>query len=132
MEQLIEGGEYTIAVLDGQALASIHIVPAGEYYDYHAKYVADDTQYMCPGLDEGERSRSARAGSSARSPDSTSGAGARVDFMRDRDGRNWLLEVNTAPGMTSHSLMPKAARRVRHRFRGIVLADPRASIPEAS
>src|SRR3546814_8309268 len=52
MEQLVKGGEYTIGVLDGRALASIHIVPAGEYYDYHAKYVAEDTQYVCPGLDE--------------------------------------------------------------------------------
>src|SRR3546814_18577799 len=52
MEQLVEGGEYTIGVLDGRALASIHIVPAGEYYDYHANYVAEDTQYVCPGLDE--------------------------------------------------------------------------------
>src|SRR3546814_15017915 len=52
MEQLVEGGEYTIGVLDGRALARIHIVPAGAYSDYHAKYVAEATQYVCPGLDE--------------------------------------------------------------------------------
>jgi D-alanine-D-alanine ligase len=108
MEQLIEGGEYTIGVLDGQALASIHIVPAGEYYDYHAKYVAEDTQYLCPGLDEaGEAEARAQAELAFAGLDLK--GWARVDFMRDRDGRNWLLEANTAPGMTSHSLMPKSA-----------------------
>jgi len=108
MEQLVEGGEYTIGVLDGQALASVRIVPAGEYYDYHAKYVAEDTQYVCPGLDDaGER----EARDQAERAFAALGlrGWARVDFMRDRDGRNWLLEANTAPGMTSHSLMPKSA-----------------------
>lgn len=108
VEQLVEGGEYTIGVLDGRALASVHIVPAGEYYDYHAKYVAEDTQYVCPGLDEvGE----AEARNQAERAFAALGlrGWARVDFMRDRDGRNWLLEANTAPGMTSHSLMPKSA-----------------------
>ena len=113
MEQLVEsdgngGGEYTIGVLDGRALASIHIVPAGEYYDYHAKYVAEDTQYICPGLDEaGEAEARDQAERAFASLDLR--GWARVDFMRDRDGRNWLLEANTAPGMTSHSLMPKSA-----------------------
>jgi D-alanine-D-alanine ligase len=108
MEQLVEGGEYTIGVLDGLALASIHIVPAGEYYDYHAKYVADDTQYVCPGLDEADESEAREQAERAFAALDLHGW-ARVDFMRDRDGRNWLLEANTAPGMTSHSLMPKSA-----------------------
>jgi len=108
MEQLIEGGEYTIGVLDGQALASIHIVPAGEYYDYHAKYVAEDTQYICPGLDAAGEAQARDQAQRAFAALDLKGW-ARVDFMRDRDGRNWLLEANTAPGMTSHSLMPKSA-----------------------
>jgi D-alanine-D-alanine ligase len=108
MEQLVQGGEYTIGVLDGRALASIHIVPAGDYYDYHAKYVAEDTQYLCPGLDEAGEAEARAQAERAFAALGLRGW-ARVDFMRDRDGRNWLLEANTAPGMTSHSLMPKSA-----------------------
>lgn len=113
MEQLIDtqgagSGEFTIAVLDGQALASIHIKPAGAYYDYHAKYVADDTQYICPGLDPAGEAEARDQAQRAYAALGLSGA-ARVDFMRDVHGRNWLLEANTAPGMTSHSLLPKSA-----------------------
>jgi D-alanine-D-alanine ligase len=109
MEELIVGDEYTVGILGATALPSIRIVPAGEYYDYHAKYVAEDTRYLCPGL-EGEaeaemRDLALRAFQAA----GCSGWG-RVDIMRSRDGRNFLLEVNTAPGMTSHSLLPKAAK----------------------
>ena len=109
MEQLIEGGEYTIGVLEGKALASIHIVPAGEYYDYHSKYISDETQYICPGLPEAEEkivqqlAERAFAGVGCR-------GWARIDFMRDKNGGIFLLEANTAPGMTSHSLMPKSAQ----------------------
>lgn len=116
MEQLIGGqgpgaGEYTVGILDGQALPSIRIVPAGEYYDYHAKYVAEDTQYLCPGL-EGEAEARIRA-LALRAFDAAGCRGwGRVDLMRDAQGRDWLLEVNTAPGMTSHSLVPKAARAI--------------------
>ena len=113
VEQLIESdggaaGEYTIGVLDGQALASIHIVPKGDWYDYNAKYVAEDTQYICPGLDEAGEVQARELAEHAFTALELRGW-ARVDFMRDRDGRNWLLEANTAPGMTSHSLMPKSA-----------------------
>jgi len=109
MEQLIEGGEYTIGVLEGKALASIHIVPAGEYYDYHSKYISDETQYICPGLPDAEEkvvqqlAEKAFAGVGCR-------GWARIDFMRDKNGGIFLLEANTAPGMTSHSLMPKSAK----------------------
>jgi len=131
MEQLIEGGEYTIAVLDGQALASIHIVPAGEYYDYHAKYEADDTQYICPGLDDaGEAEARAQAERAFAGLDLK--GWARVDFMRDRDGRNWLLEANTAPGMTSHSLMPKSAAAFGIDFEELCWRILETSMPEAS
>lgn len=111
MERLIEGDEFTIAILDGEALPSIRIVPAGSWYDYHAKYVADDTQYLCPGS-EGEAERALRtlALDAFHALDVT--GWGRVDVMRDRDGGFWLLEVNTAPGMTSHSLVPKAAAAV--------------------
>ena len=109
MEQLIEGGEFTVGILAGAALPSIRIVPAGEYYDYHAKYVADDTQYLCPGL-EPAPDAAMRALALAAFDAAGAWGWGRVDVMRDRAGGNWLLEVNTTPGMTSHSLVPKAAR----------------------
>jgi D-alanine-D-alanine ligase len=110
VEQLIEGDEYTVAVLGTEALPSIRIVPAGEYYDYHAKYVAEDTQYLCPGASGATEQQLGSLALAAFFAAGCSGWG-RVDFMRDRAGRPWLLEVNTAPGMTSHSLVPKAARQ---------------------
>lgn len=111
MERLIVGEEYTVAILGDRALPSIRIVPAGEYYDYHAKYVAEDTRYLCPGLQgEAEQALGALALAAFRAL-GCSGWG-RVDLMRDAQGGNWLLEVNTAPGMTSHSLVPKAAAQV--------------------
>jgi D-alanine-D-alanine ligase len=119
MEQLIEGGEYTVGILDGVALPSIRIVPAGEYYDYHAKYVADDTQYVCPGLEAAADAEIRALALAAFHAAGAEGWG-RVDVMRDRAGRNWLLEVNTAPGMTSHSLVPKAARAVGIDFEELV------------
>ncbi|MEZ5465815.1 MAG: D-alanine--D-alanine ligase [Lysobacteraceae bacterium] len=109
IERLIVGDELTVAVLDGESLPSIRIVPAGEYYDYHAKYVADDTQYLCPGIDDAAAENALRA-LAARAASALDVDGwCRVDVMRDREGCFWLLEVNTAPGMTTHSLVPKAA-----------------------
>ena len=110
VEQLIQGEEYTVGVLGTEALPSIRIVPAGEYYDYHAKYVAEDTQYICPGASGATEQELGSLALAAFFAAGCSGWG-RVDFMRDRAGRPWLLEVNTAPGMTSHSLVPKAARQ---------------------
>ena len=109
METLIEGDELTVAILGRQVLPSIHIVPKGAFYDYNAKYVAEDTQYICPGL-EGVAGEELRALSLAAFDALGCSGWGRVDVMRDRSGRNWLLEVNTAPGMTSHSLVPKAAK----------------------
>ena len=117
VEQLVQGEEYTVAILGAEALPSIRIVPAGEYYDYHAKYVADDTQYLCPGL-AGAAEQELQALALAAFFAVDCGGWGRVDFMRDRAGKPWLLEVNTAPGMTSHSLVPKAARQ-----RGIEFDD---------
>ena len=109
METLIEGDELTVGILGREVLPSIHIVPKGAFYDYNAKYVAEDTQYLCPGL-EGAAEAELRALALAAFDALGCSGWGRVDVMRDRQGRNWLLEVNTAPGMTSHSLVPKAAR----------------------
>ncbi|GAB2502348.1 D-alanine--D-alanine ligase [Lysobacter humi (ex Lee et al. 2017)] len=122
MEQLIVGDELTVAVVANgdahTALPSIRIVPKGEWYDYNAKYIAEDTQYLCPGLDGEAEAEIRRLAETAFEAAGCIGWG-RVDVMRDRaSGRFYLLEVNTAPGMTSHSLVPKAARQV-----GIEFAD---------
>ena len=131
IEQLIEGGEYTVGILGREALPTIHIVPPGEYYDYHAKYVSDDTQYLCPGL-RGEAEAAMRA-LALRAFDAAGASGwGRVDVMRDRNGDNWLLEVNTTPGMTSHSLVPKAARAVGIDFPGLCWRILETSLREAA
>ncbi|OHE84321.1 MAG: D-alanine--D-alanine ligase [Lysobacterales bacterium RIFOXYA1_FULL_69_10] len=116
MEQMVQGDELTVAVLASGdayvALPSIRIVPKGEWYDYNAKYLAEDTQYLCPGL-EGDDERAIGELALAAFIAAGCHGWGRVDVMRDRDtGRLYLLEVNTAPGMTSHSLVPKAARQV--------------------
>ena len=119
MEELIEGDEYTVGILGEEALPSIRIVPAGEYYDYHAKYVAETTQYICPGLDGQAEAEIGGLALQAFRAAGCRGWG-RVDVMRDRSGRNYLLEINTSPGMTSHSLVPKAARAVGIEFDELV------------
>ena len=119
MEQLVEGSELTVGILGDVALPSIRIVPAGEYYDYHAKYQAEDTQYLCPGL-EGAAETAIRALSLEAFRTAGCHGWGRVDLMRDRNGNNYLLEVNTAPGMTSHSLVPKAARQFGIEFDDLV------------
>ena len=130
MEQLIEGDELTVAILGDIALPSIRIVPKGQWYDYHAKYVAEDTQYLCPGL-EGEAEEEIRR----IALDAFRAAGCRgwgrVDVMRDRrSGQFHLLEVNTAPGMTSHSLVPKAARQAGVGFEELCWRILEQTLPE--
>ncbi len=119
VEELIVGEEYTVGVLGEEALPSIRIVPAGEYYDYHAKYVAEDTKYICPGLQGADEKAIRKLALEAFQAVGCSGWG-RVDVMRDRAGKNFLLEVNTAPGMTSHSLVPKAAKQLGVEFDELV------------
>ncbi len=110
-EQMLTGGEYTVGIFGDVALPSVRIVPAGDWYDYHAKYIADDTEYVCPGL-EGEDETRIRALALAGFRAADCSGWSRVDVMRHADGRFMLMEINTAPGMTSHSLVPKAARQI--------------------
>ncbi|MFT4247432.1 MAG: D-alanine--D-alanine ligase [Pseudomonas sp.] len=120
MEQLVEGDELTVAILGDSALPSIRIVPKGQWYDYDAKYIAEDTQYLCPGLDGADEARLGQLALAAFRAAGCRGWG-RVDVMRDRaSGAFFLLEVNTAPGMTSHSLVPKAARQLGVSFEELV------------
>ena len=109
-EKFIDGTELTAGILGGQALPLIRLETPREFYDYEAKYVADDTRYLVPCGLPAEREREIQALClKAFHALGCSGWG-RVDLMLDRAGSPWLLEVNTAPGMTDHSLVPMAAR----------------------
>ncbi len=108
-EALVDGEEYTVAILDGEALPAIKMETANEFYDYQAKYHSEETRYLCPcGLSEAEERELARLALAAFESLGCESWG-RVDFMRDRRGRFWILEVNTVPGMSGHSLVPMAA-----------------------
>jgi D-alanine-D-alanine ligase len=108
-EQYIAGPEYTVAILGDQALPSIRLETDNEFYDYEAKYISNDTRYHCPsGLTDSEEAEIAALSLRAFRSLGCSVWG-RVDVMRDADGRFFVLEVNTVPGMTSHSLVPMAA-----------------------
>ncbi|MDD3519492.1 MAG: D-alanine--D-alanine ligase [Chromatiales bacterium] len=130
-ENCLDGGEYTVSILRGHALPVIRIVPATEFYDYDAKYFRDDTRYLCPcGLaDEDEQAMQALA-LEAFSLLGCRGWG-RVDFLLDGQGRPYLLEVNTVPGMTDHSLVPMAARAAGMSFEQLVLAILEDSLTSA-
>jgi len=128
VERLITGSEYTVAVLDGQALPSIKLETDHRFYDYDAKYLAADTRYLCPcGLDA-ER-EGALQSLALRAFDSLGCEGwGRVDIMADQLGDFYLLEVNTVPGMTSHSLVPMAAKAAGLDFNQLVLGILQASL----
>lgn len=109
MEECIVGDEITVGILQGQALPSIRISTPRVFYDYRAKYESDRTQYVCPGsLNDAEEQQFRRLALAAFDELDCAGWG-RVDFMLDADRHAQILEVNTVPGMTSHSLVPKAA-----------------------
>ncbi|MBC8519902.1 MAG: D-alanine--D-alanine ligase [Gammaproteobacteria bacterium] len=119
-EKWVEGEEYTVAILGNEPLPVIRLRTPHGFYDYDAKYSAEDTEYLSPcGLDESmEKSLQAVA---LKAFDSLGCEGwGRVDIMVDRHGEPWLLEVNTVPGMTDHSLVPMAAREAGMTFSRLV------------
>ncbi len=122
VEKSIEGGgEYTACIAGELDLPIIRIVPKGEFYDYHAKYVAEDTQYLIPcGLSADEEVRLKALSRRAFDVLGCTDWG-RADFMIDANGDAYFLEVNTAPGMTDHSLPPKAARAVGIGYQALVV-----------
>lgn len=122
-ERWVTGKEYTIVILGNKALPIIRLQPhqSHGFYDFEAKYNANDTQYLCPcGLsDEHEQALQALA---LRAFDMVGATGwGRIDAMRDEQGNFWLLEVNTVPGMTDHSLVPMAAKAAGLSFEQLVL-----------
>jgi len=120
-ETFVSGDEYTVSILQGEALPSIRILPATEFYDYQAKYFRDDTQYFCPsGLSAKDEAELQAAALAAFKVTDCFGWG-RVDFMRDRaSNKFYFIEINTTPGMTSHSLVPMAARQAGMDFEELV------------
>ena len=119
-ESWITGAEYTVAILQGRALPSIRIETPQRFYDYEAKYFRDDTRYFCPsGLSAPAEQHLRNLALAAFDAAGAEGWG-RADFMMDSTGRPLLLEINTVPGMTSHSLVPMAARAVDLSFEDLV------------
>jgi D-alanine-D-alanine ligase len=120
-EQFIEGIELTAAVLGGEALPLIRLETPRAFYDYEAKYLANDTRYIVPcGLSAMEEAAVQRQVLAAFDALGCSGWG-RVDLMLDSAGRPWFIEVNTSPGMTDHSLVPMAARHAGLSFEDLVV-----------
>ncbi len=120
-ERWVVGNEYTAALLDGQVLPMIKLKTPHKFYDYDAKYDANDTQYICPcGLADDHESTLAELAKAAFDAVNASAWG-RVDFMVDENDQPWLIEVNTVPGMTSHSLVPMAAKQAGIPFDELVL-----------
>ncbi len=120
-ERFVDGPEFTVAVLDGATLPVLRLETTRDFYDYEAKYQASDTRYLHPcGLEAAaEREISELA---LRAFDALGCRGwGRVDIMQDRDGGFWLLEANTIPGLTDHSLVPMAARHAGIDFDELVL-----------
>lgn len=122
-ETWIGGGhEYTVVILGDQALPVIRMKTDRDFYDFEAKYQAHDTQYLCPcGLDAAKEKELQALALEAFEAVGATGWG-RIDAMMDEQGRFWLLEVNTVPGMTDHSLVPMAAKAAGLSFTDLVLA----------
>jgi len=128
LERWVEGDEYTVSIVDDEVLPLIKLeTPNVEFYDYQAKYFREDTVYRCPADLSAERERELGA-LCLRAFNAVGASGwGRVDLMVDRNGEPWLLEVNTVPGMTGHSLVPMAAAA-----RGIGFEDLCLRILEAT
>ena len=120
-EQFIVGAEYTVAILNGEALPPIRLQPNSDFYDFNAKYLADDTQYLCPcGLVQAKEDELKQLAKAAFNAVGAEGWG-RVDIMANAAGEFYLLEVNTVPGLTGHSLVPMAAQAAGIDFETLIL-----------
>ena len=125
-EKFVGGGEYTVGILEDKqhglsALPIVRIVPKNEFYDYEAKYLRDDTEYLCPcGLSAEKEAQIQQEALQAFRAVGCHGWG-RVDFLMDEEGSHYFLEVNTSPGMTDHSLVPMAAKAAGISFDELVI-----------
>lgn len=131
-ESFIKGQEYTVAILQQQALPLIRLETPRAFYDYEAKYNADTTRYICPcGLPAAQEEAYQAVALQAFRALGCEGWG-RVDMMVDEAGQPWLIEVNTVPGMTSHSLVPMAAKQAGVDFDQLVLRILKSSLAEGT
>ena len=131
-ERWITGGEYTLSIVGGQTLPIIKLETPHQFYDYEAKYLADSTRYLCPcGLSAEREAALAALGLRAFEALGASAWG-RVDFMLDDAGEPQLIELNTVPGMTDHSLVPMAAAAVGWSFEQLVLQILASSLERAT
>lgn len=121
VEQWITGREYTGAVLNGEALPLVELRTTHEFYDFEAKYCSNDTQYFCP-CDLSEALEFSLKGLVLKAFNVIGAQGwGRVDFMLDDQNKPWLIELNTVPGMTDHSLVPMAAKATGRTFEQLVV-----------
>ena len=120
IEKKITGAEYTVTMLGDEALPAICLKSKNKFYDYDAKYISDETEYLCPaGLSEEKEKEIRELGKKAFLAIGCTGWG-RLDVMADENGSFYLLEANTVPGMTSHSLVPMAAKEAGLDFNALV------------
>lgn len=128
IESWIDGAEYTVAILGDEALPAIRLKTPHVFYDYEAKYQSDTTEYLCPcGLDaateQALQTLALRAFNALGAQ-----VWGRIDVMIDQQGQAWLLELNTVPGMTDHSLVPMAAQQAGLNFTQLVERVVRLSL----
>ena len=120
-EKFVGGGEYTVGILGEQVLPIVRIIPKNEFYDFEAKYLRDDTEYLCPcGLSKEKEAQIQQEALQAFRAIGCKGWG-RVDFLMDEAGNHYFLELNTSPGMTDHSLVPMAAKAAGISFDALVM-----------
>lgn len=120
-EQAINGREFTVTILNGVALPPIELKTDHDFYDYDAKYIDNSTQYLCPTSLISEQSEQLKDISLHAFDEIGCSGWGRADFMQDRKGNFYLLELNTVPGMTDHSLVPMAAKAIGLTFDELVL-----------
>lgn len=124
-EKFVGGGEYTVGIIGNakqglRALPIIRIVPKNEFYDYEAKYLRDDTEYLCPSGLSAEKEAQIQAEALLAFQAIGCRGWGRVDFLMDEAGQHYFLEINTSPGMTDHSLVPMAAKAAGISFEELV------------
>lgn len=120
-ERWIQGPEFSVPILDGKALPVVGLETGKEFYDYEAKYLSDQTRYLCPAPLSAEKTRAIQDIAVRAWESLGCRAWGRADVMQGPDGRFYLLEMNTVPGMTSHSLVPMSARQAGYTFDSLVL-----------
>jgi D-alanine-D-alanine ligase len=128
IEPFVEGRELTVGLLKGRALSVVEIVPREGFYDYHNKYLSNTTTYFCPARISSSVEETLRKSSETLFEAAGCLDFARTDFILDSHDQPWLLEINTVPGMTEHSLFPKSAAGEGYTFEAVLQVIVRSAI----